>query len=179
MEYVFQYLFLAHIFATMSETQFLPDANGITKRPDVLSVLGILTFLNTGIFMLVYLLGTFGMMAVSKMPVDEFTKLVQEGLSSYPMPAEQMATMEEVVVLLHASGMSLMLIFLVRTIGRFVGAMGIWKGKKQGFYIYAVAQILGLFAPFLILPWSMLGVFGPFMTVGITALYGSQLKRLV
>jgi len=162
----------------MSETQFLPDANGQTKRPDILSVLGILTFLNTGIFMLIYLLATFGMLAVSKMPVDEFTKLLQDGLSGIPMPADQMTMMEQVAGLLHASGVTLMLIFLVRTIGRFIGALGMWKGKKQGFTIYAVAQILGLFAPFLILPWSMLGVFGPMMTVAITALYGSQLKRL-
>jgi len=169
---------MGHIFATMSETQFLPDANGQTKRPDILSVLGILTFLNTGIFMLLYLLATFGMMAVSKMPADEFTKLVQEGLSNYPMPAEQMAQVEQIAGLLHVSGMSLMLILLVRTIGRFIGGLGMWKGKKQGFYIYAGAQVLGLFAPFLILPWSMLGVFGPLMTVGITALYGSQLNRL-
>ena len=162
----------------MSETYFLPDEAGNAKRPDTLSVLGILTFLNTGIFMLIYLIATFGMLAVAKMPADEFTKLLRDGLSGVPMPAEQMAMMEQVAALLHTSGVALMLIFLVRTIGRFIGALGIWKGKKQGFYIYAGAQVLGLFAPFLILPWSMLGIFGPLMTVGITALYGSQLKRL-
>lgn len=163
----------------MSETEFLPDPAGSTKRPDVLSVLGVLTFLNTGIFMLLYLFGVFGMMAVSKMPLDEFTQLIKDGLSSYPLPAEQMGMMEQMAGLLHSSGVTLMLIFLTRTVARFIGALGIWKGKKSGFFIYAAAQVVGLFAPFLILPWSMLGVFGPLMTVGVTALYGSQLKRMI
>ncbi len=162
----------------MAETKFLADATGSTKRPDLVSVVGIFTFINTGLFGLLYLFALFGMMAVSKMPVDEFVQLIRDAMSSYPLPSEQTDAMEQMAVLFHASGVPLMLIYVVRTVARLVGAVGMWRGRKMGFYIYAAAQLVGLFAPHVILPWSMLGVFGPLMTVGITALYGSQLKRM-
>ncbi len=161
----------------MAQTQFLPDASGSTKRPDIISVLGILTFLNTGIFILLYLFGVFGMIAIGKMPQEEFMQLLQDGAGKY-MPADQTGMLDEIGRVLHASGVSLMLIYLIRTVGRLAGALGMWKGRKAGFYIYAAFQLVGLFAPHLILPWSMLGMFGPFMTVAITAAYGSQLKRM-
>jgi hypothetical protein len=162
---------------TMAETQFLPDADGNTKRPDVISVLGILTFINTGAFILIYLIGLFGMSVIAQMPVDEFVEVMNEGAGKY-LEAEQHDMLEELARILHGSGVMLMIIYLVRSVARFVGAMGIWKGRKMGFYIYAGAQLIGLFLPHMILPWSFLGIFGPLMTVGMTAIYGSQLKRL-
>ena len=161
----------------MAETTFLPDANGSTKRPDVISVLGLFTFLNTGLFILVYMLGMFGMMAIGKMPADEFAQLMHDAAGKY-MPEEQMFMIDDLSRVLHSSGLLLMGIYLLRTGLRLFGAIGIWRGRKQGFYIYAGAQLLGLFAPHIVLPWSLLGVFGPLMTVGVTAIYGSQLKRL-
>ena len=161
----------------MAETTFLPDANGSTKRPDVISVLGLFTFLNTGFFILLYLLGMLGMATIGKMPVDEFAQLIHDAAGQY-MPEDQMFMVDDLARILHASGVLLMGIYLVRTIARLVGAIGIWRGRKTGFYTYAGAQLIGLFAPHLLLPWSLLGVFGPLMTVAITAIYGSQLKRL-
>lgn len=165
-------------FATMATTHFLPDASGSTKRPDVISVLGLLTFINCGLFIIVYLFGMIGMMAVGKMPLDEFITLMEEAGASYMLQEEQQTMLAEMAAILHASGATLMLIFLLRTVARLYGAIGIWRGRTQGFYIYAGAQLVGLFVPFLVLPLSFLGVFGPLMTVAVTALYGSQLKRL-
>lgn len=156
---------------------FLPDGNGSTKRPDVISVLGLLTFINTGLFILLYGLFVLGMMMVSKMPEAEFAKILHEAAGQY-MPEDAMFSLDELARTLHSNGVLLMVIYFVRTIVRLIGAIGIWRGKKSGFYIYAAAQLLGLFAPHFILPWSFLGVFGPLLTVAITAIYGSQLKRL-
>ena len=161
----------------MAETQFLPDDAGETKRPDLINVLGILTFINSGIFILVYGIGLLGMVGVSQMPVDEFVTLVMDAAGSY-LPDEGKEQFDAIARILHASGTTLMLIYLLRTVARLIGALGIWKGKRSGFFLYAGAQLAGLFLPHLILPWSMLGVFGPLMTVAITALYGTQLKRL-
>lgn len=158
-------------------SEFLPDDTGRTKRPDVISVLGLLTFINTGIFILVYLFGVFGMLAVQEMPADEFGQLMHDAAGKY-MPEEQMFMVDEIARVIHASGFALMIIYLLRTIARLIGAIGMWRGKKNGFYLYAGAQLIGLFAPHIFLPWSLLGVFGPLMTVAITATYGSQLKRL-
>lgn len=161
----------------MATNQFLPDAGGSTKRPDVISVLGLFTFINTGLFILVYGLGLFGMMAVSRMPVDEFAQLMHDAAGKY-MPEEEMFRLDEIARILHGSGVLLMAILLARTVVRLIGALGIWKGRRTGFFIYAAAQLVGLFAPHIVLPWTMLGVFGPLMTVAITAIYGTQLKRL-
>jgi ABC-type spermidine/putrescine transport system permease subunit II len=98
-------------------------------------------------------------------------------MSSY-MPSERFDEMEGLVRILHASGVQLMLIYLLRTVLRLIGAIGLWRGRQSGFHLYAGAQLLGLFLPHVILPLSLLGFFGPLMTVGITALYGSQYKRL-
>jgi hypothetical protein len=156
----------------------LPDESGSTKRPDVISVLGLFTFINCGLFIIVYLFGMFGMLAVGKMPLDEFTKLMEEAGANYMLQEDQQAMLGDIAAILHASGVMLMLIFLLRTVARLIGAIGIWRDRKQGFYIYAGAQLAGLFVPFLVLPLSYLGVFGPLMTVAVTALYGSQLKRM-
>lgn len=161
----------------MAQTYFLPNEAGEAKRPDMISILGILTFVNTGLFILIYAIGAVGMMGISQMPVDEFVALVQDGVMKY-MPEESGIQVEEIARVLHGSGVSLMLIYLVRTIARLAGAIGIWRGRRSGFHLYAGAQIIGLFLPHMILPWNMLGVFGPLMTVAMTALYGSQLKRL-
>lgn len=161
----------------MAETTYLPDASGSTKRPDLISVLGILTFINTGLFILIYLLGMLGMTAMGRIPLEEFVQLMNDAAAQY-LQGDQAAMLEEMAVILHSSGVTLMLIFLVRTVVRLIGMVGIWKGQKNGFYLYAGAQLVGLFAPLLVLPASFLGVFGPLMTVAVTALYGSQLKRL-
>ena len=161
----------------MAETQFMPDASGSTKRPDVISVLGLFTFLNTGFFILLYLFGMLGMFAIGKMPVDEFAQLMHDTAGKY-MPEDQMFMIDELARVFHTNGVLLMGIYLLRTGVRLTGAIGIWRGQKRGFYIYAGAQLIGLFAPHIVLPWSLLGVLGPLMTVGITAIYGSQLKRL-
>lgn len=158
-------------------TYFLPDESGSTKRPDVISVLGLLTFINTGLFLLIYPIGMLGMMAVGRMPVEEFIQLMYDSAGKY-MPEEEMFRLDEMAHILHGSGVLLMGILFVRTLCRLLGAIGMWQGRKNGFYLYAGAQLIGLFVPHLILPWSYLGVFGPLMAVAVTAIYGSQLKRL-
>lgn len=161
----------------MAETHFLPDESGSTKRPDIISGLGILTFINSGMFIIIYAFGLFGMMAVAQMPVDEFIAVMYDGAGKY-LEAEQLDMLDELARILHSSGVTLMLIYLVRTIARLIGTVGMWRGRKVGFHIYALAQLVGLFLPHIILPWSFLGIFGPLMTVGMTAAYGSQLKRM-
>ncbi|TXI76824.1 MAG: hypothetical protein E6Q44_14830 [Flavobacteriales bacterium] len=161
----------------METTEFLPDENGSTKRPDLISGLGVLTFVNTGLFLLLYGLMLLAMLGARQMPEDEFIALFTGSASQY-VSGDELAQVEAIVRIFHANGVLLMLIYLARTVGRLVGAIGMWRGRRSGFSIYAVAQLVGLFAPHFILPWSMLGVFGPLLAVAMTAAYGSQLKRM-
>lgn len=154
---------------------FLPDETGSAKRPGLLSALGALTFINAGFFTVLYTIGVLGMMAVQRMPLDEVMALFDDARQAMgDAGAEQL---DAVVPVLHAHGAALMGILLLRTVLRLIGAIGMWRGMRKGFYLYAAAQLLGIFAPHLFLPWSMLGVFGPLLAVGMTAAYGSQLKR--
>lgn len=155
---------------------FLPDNIGSTERPGLIFGLGILSFINSGVFILIYGLGVLAMLAVQQMPFDEFNALFDDARGM--LGGEDPDQLDAMIALLHAHGTAILGIFFLRTALRLVGAIGIWRGKRFGFHVYAAAQLLGIFAPHLYLPWDMLGVFGPLMAVGMTAAYGSQLKRL-
>src|SRR5690606_14336128 len=86
--------------------------------------------------------------------------------------------MEELFLILHTSGVLLFVILFLRTAVRLVGVIMMHKRMLNGFYVYAAAQLIGLFAPFIVLPWSMFGIFGPLMVVVMVALYGTQRKWL-
>lgn len=160
----------------MAGTHFLPDDTGSTKRPDLIATLGVLTFINAGVFTLLYALGILVMLAVRTMPMEDYTAMMVENASW--LPEESRGAMESMSVLLYESGAVLMLILFMRTVLRLIGAMGMWKGRRWGFHVYAAAQLGGIFAPHLVLPWAMLGMLAPLLAVGMTALYGTQLKRL-
>lgn len=156
---------------------FLPDANGNTNRPPLLSVLGILTFSNTALCILLYGIAALGMFQVQHMNFEDFHAVFEDGALDF-LSGDERDQLEALIPVLHEKGVVLMLIFLSRTVLRLIGAIGIWRGKKSGFYLYATAQLLGIFAPHLILPWEFLGIGGPIMAVVFTAAYGSQAKRL-
>jgi len=161
----------------MATTHFLPNESGSTTRPDLLSFLAVMGFLNCAFFGILYALGLPTMLVLSSMPLDEYLDLVSAQMAATPMAVGP----EEVIWfagLLHAHGAALMGILLLRTILRLVGILGMWRGRKLGFHIYAAAQLLGIFAPHIVLPWSLLGMGGPLLAVGMTALYGTQVKRL-
>lgn len=158
-------------------TEFLPDESGSTRRPDLLAFLGVLGFLNTGFFGILYALGLPAMLVLAQMPLEEYQELFKQQMAEWPteVDPEQMLWFAE---LLHTHGAVLMTILLARTVFRFAGILLMWRGRKVGFHIYAAAQLIGIFAPHIVLPWSLLGMGGPLLAVGMTALYGTQVKRL-
>lgn len=160
--------------------QYQPDGTGSTARPTVISVLGLLSFINTGAFLLIYGLGWVAMSAVGSIPYDEFAAQAEEAIAPLRdgMPEADQAELDTLLPLLHENGALLLAMLFLRTIARLIGTIGIWRAKRSGFHIYAAAQIIGIFLPMVVLPWSHIGVFGPLMAVGMTAAFGSQLKRL-
>ncbi len=135
------------------------------------------SFINTGAFMLVYGLGLLSMLVVRGMPFEEYEVLFTRQIAGM-VDADQLPRVEEMLILLHTSGVALMVILFLRTVLRFMGVLMMWRGMKQGFHLYAFAQLAGIFAPHIVLPWSYLGVWGPLAAVGMTALYGMQIKQL-
>jgi len=161
----------------MSTTTFLPDESGSTRRPDLLAFLAVMGFLNTGFFGILYALGVPAMLVLAQMPLEEYVELFTAQMDQWPtdVEPEQILWFAE---LLHTHGVVLMSILLARTVARFVGILFMWKGRKMGFHIYAAAQLIGIFAPHIVLPLSLLGMGGPLLAVGMTALYGTQVKRM-
>jgi hypothetical protein len=161
----------------MSSNTFLPDESGSTRRPDLLAFLAVLGFLNTAFFGMIYAIGVLTMLVLAQMPLDEYLELFTKQMASWPseMEPDQMLWLAE---LLHAHGALLMGVLLARTVARFVGIFYMWRGRKLGFHIYAASQLIGIFAPHIVLPLSLLGVGGPLLAVGMTALYGTQVKRM-
>lgn len=161
----------------MSQPTFLPDANGDTSRPQLLSFLAVIGFINTGFFGALYAFGVPTMMLLAGMPFEEYFELFSSQMASSAMDIgpEEVRWFAEI---LHEHGTVLMLVLLTRTVFRFVGILAMWRGRKVGFHIYAAAQLLGIFAPHIVLPLSLLGFSGPLLAVGMTALYGTQSKRL-
>lgn len=158
-------------------TEFLPDESGSTRRPDLLAFLAVLGFLNSGFFGILYLIGVPTMLVVAQLPLEEYMALFSAQMADLPaeMEEEQILWFAE---MLHTHGALIMGILLARTVARFVGILFMWRGRKVGFHIYAAAQLIGIFAPHILLPWSLLGMGGPLLAVGMTALYGTQAKRL-
>lgn len=152
-----------------------PSSSG--KRPDLISALGVLTFVNTGAFILIYGIGALGMLQVRALPFEQFEQMLNEGVLRYMQP-DQVEQLAVIAPIFYYNGLALMLIYLARTVLRLIGAIAMWRGRKAGFHLYAAAQLLGIFAPHVVLPWAFLGVLGPLATVATTAVYGTQLKRL-
>lgn len=148
-----------------------------TGRPQLITNLGILTFINTGFFVLVYGMGVLGMAGVQSMPRDEFDSIVQPQLDRY-FSGPQMEDALLMMDVVYQHGFALMGILFLRTLLRLAGALGMWRGRMWGFYLYAFAQLASIFAPHLILPWKFLGLGGPLVAVAMTALYGTQRRFL-
>ena len=146
------------------------------EKPTMLPVLLVISYINTGFFLLVYLIGILGMFALQSMPYEEFQGAIEEQMANLPQSEEM--NMEELFLILHTSGVLLFVILFLRTAVRLVGVIMMHKRMLNGFYVYAAAQLIGLFAPFIVLPWSMFGIFGPLMVVVMVALYGTQRKWL-
>lgn len=159
---------------------FLPDDSGSTERPDMLTGLGILSFINCGLFLVIYAIGLFVTLGMRAVPEQEFMAQMHEQMAGMQdmMGEDGVAAFEELLPLMYRGGALLMGLFLLRTIARLIGAVRMWRGQRQGFHIYAATQVVGIFLPHVVLPWKYLGLFGPLLALAFVALYGSQLKRM-
>lgn len=145
------------------------------KISSVLKQLCAVSFINVGVFTVLYFTGILGMLGVQKLDYDEFMETISPQIELMG-GADALPGVEQLTRLLHESGALLMGLLLLRTIVRGIGVFMIYKGRGPGFIVYATAQLVGIFLPHIILPWAYLGFFGPLASVSMTALYGSVLR---
>ena len=99
------------------------------QRPTFLTVLCILTFIGSGLAVLMYLLGIFGIGALNNF------------LGSYGAETTADAGVFKPIMMLVISAASL------------YGAIMMWSLKKMGFYLYVAAQVL-----LLVFGWGILAL---------------------
>lgn len=142
------------------ETKEITNENEVIKRPTVLTVLCILSFIAGG-------LGS-----LSALITPLFSDIMIEFLKNSPNYDETL--MDETIMLLQAGWWYYLIIF-VFAICSLVGVYLMWTLKKIGFHFYALSNLGLLFAPMFMfdMPISWAGIF---LTTSFILLYAVNLK---
>jgi hypothetical protein len=133
------------------------------KRPTLLSVVCILTFIGSALMLAMYLI------------IPAFADAVVDALKNSPDYQDIEATKTLFQILQAGWGYYSCLVLLV--ICSAIGAVLMWKLKRLGFYIYALANLLALFIPTLFFGFPP-AVIGMIITAGFIVLYAIHLKFL-
>ena len=129
------------------------------KRPALLTVLCILSFIGSGLSVLMWLLFIVG--------IGSFLGF----LENIPGFSEAMAGSGA------GAGKAIMLLILVLNAGTLAGAIMMWQLKKLGFWIYSGAFVLQFIVP-LILMGQKFGIFGFVIMALFITLYALNLKHM-
>jgi hypothetical protein len=150
------------------------------KRPDMVTGLGIMSFVNCGLFLIVYLVALMGVSGLNSIPEDELQAQLDEAFEQMAGTVSE-ADVEQVYVVLDVlkeKGVMIMAVLLVLTALRLFGVMKMWKNQKQGFHIYAGGQVARVLAPILFFGSLGVSVFGSILAVLMIVGYGTQMKHM-
>lgn len=150
------------------------------KRPTLLTVLCILSFIWIGLMTILGILGYFAMKMYASGKLQEM--LEQSGGTP-----EAMAQLEEMQAKIDAAGLtsdqmaSQMIYLVILTVISLVGVIMMWKLRRTGFWVYAATAIIALAMPLLMggkFDTSAGGLFGFALPLIFVGLYGTQLKAM-
>lgn len=137
----------------------MSEETSTKKRPALLTVLCILSFIGSGLGVLIWLLFTIG--------ISSFLGF----MGNIPGFSEAMAGSGA------ETGKAIMLLLVVLNAGTLAGAIMMWQLKKLGFWIYSGAFVLGFIVP-LILMDQKFGIFGFIIMALFITLYALNLKHM-
>lgn len=138
------------------------------KRPQMLTVLCILSFIWSGILILCLILA----MAFSGIIFEMFEK-VANGEGEFQMNEMQVQGMEQLMAMGLGGFVAIMGGYLVAVIISLLGVIKMWKLQKTGFYIYAIVNGLGV-----IYGIYSGSYFGAVLSVAFIVMYGVNLKHM-
>lgn len=154
-------------------TDMNTSATGAPARPTFLTVLCVLSFIAAG-FSIVG--GALGMAAGAVVGAASDAAAA----SGDPAAMEGIAEAQEALDAAGtAVGGSLAMVFGVGLVLTLIGLFGVimmWKLKKNGFYVYTGAQLLGIVAPMVM--GGAFGLWGAVFSVLFIVLYGLNLKHM-
>lgn len=156
------YLGLVNLKTIIMSEETLDNSQGQeNKRPTLLTVLCILTWIASGLNALAYLI------------------LVVAGAAM----ADLLSNVPGLGAMLTA-GMVFLILILLAFVAKIIGAAQMWKMKKMGFYMYAIGEIVVLGASYMVVkdvPAEMGGGFpilAALFSAVFIALYGMNLKKM-
>lgn len=123
----------------MEDSTALPQEN---KRTGFLSTLCILTFIGTGLMLLMTLVGT----PNAFKSADEMATEMMDNVSKYaetnPEVAEMMSGQIDELMETQKYALSNWILGLLGNILTLIGAIWMWNLKKTGFYLYCAAELI-------------------------------------
>jgi len=143
----------------MEESTQIPATESNPKRPVLLTVLCILTFIGSG-------MNLFSSLVIAGF-YDLFVQIAEEFAEKFKLPGLDVLTA------------TTPLFFLVTSLfyaGSLTGAIFMMKMKKAGFHIYTVSQILLVLAPMYFLHMQVPGTFELLFSGMFIFLYSMQIK---
>ena len=141
------------------------EAPKTKKRPDLLTVLCILTFIGSGI-------GFFSNLFVA-LSYDLIVQMVDND----DLPSMYEMAIENMKMMLSGGVIYFILSFILFLIS-FIGAIFMWNLKRIGFHLYTIAQILILILPAFFLNGQAISIYNLFFTGLFIALYAINLKEM-
>ena len=145
----------------MEENNFGEKLPEEQKRPTLLTVLCVLTFISTGIT------------AIASLLVPMLSDVMMQ---IFKMPQFATEATPEALLVIQA-GWGYYMINLLLTSVSLTGAIMMWNLRKNGFHFYTIANILLFYLPILWFgfPFDILAAFFPAMFI---ALYSLQLRHM-
>ena len=131
--------------------------NGENKRPEMLSIICVLTFIGSG-------LAAFSNLVIY-LSFDMLLETYESGGLNIPGAD-----------IIFAFAKSFFIISFLLYSFSFIGAINMWRLKKLGFHLYAIAQILLLIVPTLYVKTDQFPLFGFLVTAAFILFYFRHLK---
>ncbi len=141
------------------ENHLPKETDGSKKRPDLLTILCILTFIGSG-------LAAFSNLFIF-LSFDEVSNILEDFDMDFP----------EFDMIMSGGKKFFITGFILYTLS-LAGAMQMWKLKKIGFHLYTAAQIFILLLPLVMIENFQFSFFGLLITAAFIFAYASNLKHM-
>jgi hypothetical protein len=145
----------------MEEQQMLPSTESKKKRPNLLTILCILTFIYSG-------LGAFSNLMVFIF-FDASMKFAAELVKTFKLPGMDLFLDAKPIYFAATASINALAI---------AGAIMMWQLRKLGFHIYTVSQILVILAPMYFFRLPSPDFFSILLSGVFVLLYSSNLKKM-
>ncbi len=145
----------------MEEQQMLPDIETKEKRPTLLTVLCILTFIGSG-------LNAFSNLMVFIF-YDASMKFTAEMIKAFKISGMEQFQAAKPIYFASTAVINALAV---------AGAIWMWQLRKPGFHIYTISQILVILAPMYFFHLSSPDFFSILLSGTFIVLYSSYLKKM-